>query len=151
MADCVLFTRIGLHIPTVWALFWVISTSVIQKKDDLTSGTRRSPMATQERLLCSIRSFHTSLRLLNLITPGEMPRPLVLYAPCQGLIVSSSIYLWLRHVISTAHLMLLKISRRKPFRVMTQQYALSSRNLQSEDTRANAFPVGCPNIPFSVP
>ena len=40
MAGCVLFTRTGLHVPMGWALFWVISTSVIQKKDDLMSGTR---------------------------------------------------------------------------------------------------------------
>ena len=33
MADYVLFTRIGLLIPMVWALIWVTSTSVIQKKD----------------------------------------------------------------------------------------------------------------------
>ena len=56
------------------------------QKDDSTPGTRRSPMATLERLLCSIRSFHTSLRLLRLITPGEMPRLLVTCVPCQGLI-----------------------------------------------------------------
>ena len=46
----------------VWAFFGVISTSVIQKKDDLMSGTRHSPMATRERLPCSTYSFHTSLR-----------------------------------------------------------------------------------------
>ena len=40
--DCVLFTRIGLHIPVVWPLFSVISTSVIRKKDDLMFGTNLS-------------------------------------------------------------------------------------------------------------
>ena len=30
------------------------------------------------------------------------------------------------------------------------QYASSSRNPQIEDTRANEFQAGCPNIPFSV-
>ena len=39
---------------------------------------------------------------------------------------------------------------RKPFRVITQQYALSFRNQQIGDTRANAFLAGCPNIPFSA-
>ena len=48
------------------------------------SGTRRSPMATRERLPCSILSFHTSLRLLSLITPGETLRLLVSSALCQG-------------------------------------------------------------------
>ena len=84
----------------------------------------------------------------NLSTPGEMPRPLVLYAPCQGLIVSLSIYLWLRHVISTARLMLLRTLGRKLFRVTMLQYASSSRNLLVEDTRTNVFPVGYPNTPF---
>ena len=50
MADCVLFTRIGLHITVVWALFLVM-------KDDLMFGTNHSPRATQERLQCSILSF----------------------------------------------------------------------------------------------
>ena len=31
VADCVLFTRIGLHTPVEWASVWVTSTSVIQK------------------------------------------------------------------------------------------------------------------------
>ena len=43
--------------PSGWALFWVISTFVTQKKDDLMSGSRRSPMATRERLQCFILSF----------------------------------------------------------------------------------------------
>ena len=63
-----------------------MSTFVTQKKDDLTSGTRRSPMATQERLLCFICSFYISLKLLNLITLGEIPRPWVTYVLCQELI-----------------------------------------------------------------
>ena len=50
-------------------------------------GTRRSPMATPERLPCSTLSFHMFLRLLNLIIREGTPRPLVSYALCQGLIV----------------------------------------------------------------
>ena len=87
MADCVSFTRIGLHIPVVWAFFWVISISVIRKKDDVMFGTSHSPMATRERLLCSTLPFHTSLRLLNLITQEEMFQPSGSYALCRGLIV----------------------------------------------------------------
>ena len=83
MADGVLFTRTGLHIPTVWAIFWVTSTSVTPKKDDLMFGTRHSPMATRERLPCSTRTFHTSLRLPNLITKEETLQ----YALFQGSIV----------------------------------------------------------------
>ena len=77
MADCVLFARIGLHIPVVCGLFWAISTFVLRKKDDLMFGTKHSPMATRERLLCSTLSFHTSLRLPNLITQEETLQPLV--------------------------------------------------------------------------
>ena len=79
----------------VWALLSVTSTSVTQK-DDLMCGTKHSPMATLERLLCCIHSFHTSLRLPNLITRGETPRPWVSYALCQGLVVFLSFYLWLK-------------------------------------------------------
>ena len=32
-----------------------------------------------------------------------------------------------------------------------QQYVSSQKSQQIEDTRANVFPAGCPNIPFSVP
>ena len=105
MAYYILFTRIGLHIPMVWAFFWVISTSVIQKKDDLMSGTRHSPMATRERLPCSTSSFHTSLRLLYLITRGGTPQPLGAYALFPGFIVFLSIYLWLEHGIFIVTLM----------------------------------------------
>ena len=70
-----------------WALFWVTSTSVIQKKDDLMFGTTHSPMATRESLLDSIISFHMSLRLLNLITRGRTSQPLGSYALIQRLIV----------------------------------------------------------------
>ena len=95
-------TRTGLLIPMEWALFWVTSTSVIQKKDDFRSGTRHSPMVTRERLQRFIPFFHMFLKLLSLITRGGTPQPLGSYALCQGLIVSSSIYLWLRRVIFTA-------------------------------------------------
>ena len=151
MADCVLFSRIGLHIPVLWALFWANSTSVIRKKDDLMSGTSHSPMATRERLLCSILSFLASLRFPNLTTQEESLQPLETYALCQGLIVFLSIYPWLKHEISIVTLMSLRTWGSESFRVITQQCALSSRNLPVDDTRANIFPVGCPNIPFLVP
>ena len=51
------------------------------------SGTRHSPMAARERLPCSTHSFHTSLRLPNLITQEETLQPLGSYALCRGLIV----------------------------------------------------------------
>ena len=35
-------------------------------------GTKHSPVATRERLSCSTLSFHTSVRLPNLSTPGEI-------------------------------------------------------------------------------
>ena len=47
----------------------------------------QSLMATRERLLCSILSFHTSLRLPNLTTLEETLQPLESYALCRGLIV----------------------------------------------------------------
>ena len=93
--------RLG-HIHPHWPAYpngvdviWVTSTSVTLKKDDSMFGTKHSPMATQERLLCSIPFFHKSLRLPNLITQEETPL-------FQGSIGYSSICLWLKHVISTA-------------------------------------------------
>ena len=38
-----------------------------------------------------------------------------------------------------------------PFRVTSQQYASSFKSQQFEDTRANIFPAGCPNIPILCP
>ena len=71
--------------PNGWALFSVTSTSVI----DSMSGTRHSPMATRERLPYFTFSFHSSLRLLNLITREGTPRPLGSYALFHELIVFS--------------------------------------------------------------
>ena len=86
--------------------------------------------------------FPHSLRLRNLISQEETLQSLVSYALVQGLIVILSIYLWLKHVISIALLMLLSTSGRKLFRVTMLQYASSSRNLLIEETRTNVFPVG---------
>ena len=123
---------------------------MIQKKDDIMFGTN-PPMATQERLLCSILSFPASLRLPNLTTQEEALQPSETYALCQGFIVFLSINLCLKHVIAIALLMMLRTSGSKLFRVTMLQYASSSRNLLIEDTRTNVFPVGCPNIPFLFP
>ena len=49
MADCVLIARIGFRIS-----IWVVTTCVIQKKDDLMSGTSQSLMA----ILGKIVVFH---------------------------------------------------------------------------------------------
>ena len=91
-------------------VFWVISTSVIRKKDGLMFGTNHSLRATRERLQCSILSFPVSLRLPNLITQEETLQPLGSYALCRGLIVFLSIYPWLKHVTSIALLMSLRTS-----------------------------------------
>ena len=96
-------------------------------------------------------SFPTFLRLPNLTTQEETLLSLESYALCQGLILCLSIYLWLKHVISIAVLMSLRTSGRRLFRVTKLQYASSSRNLPIDDTRANIFPAGCPNIPFLAP
>ena len=77
----------ALHIPVVWFFFGAILTCVFRKKDDQMSGTKHSPMATWVRRLCSILSFHTSLRLLNLITRGGTPQPFGSCALCRGLVV----------------------------------------------------------------
>ena len=82
-------------------------------------------------------------------TVHEKRQSLVSYALFQGLIVFLSIYLWLKQVIFTP--MSLRTWGRKPFRVIMQQHASSSRNPQIEDTKANELPVGCPNIHFMFP
>ena len=88
--------------------------------------------------------FHMFLRFVNLITRGGIPQPLGSYAFCQGLIVLS-IYLWLKHEIFTVTLTSSRTWEIGPF------YASSFKSQQIEDTRANVFPAGCPNILFSVP
>ena len=54
--------------------------------------------------------FRMSLRLPNLTTQEKTVQPLETYALFQGLIGYSSINLWLKYVISTAPLMLMRIS-----------------------------------------
>ena len=58
------------HIPMLWVSSWVTLTSVNQKKEDSTYGTKPSPTVMQARLPCFIPFFRTFLRLLNLTTPG---------------------------------------------------------------------------------
>ena len=104
------------------------------------SGTTHSPMATRERLLCSILSFPLCLRLHNLITQEETLQRLGSYALFQGLIVFLSIYPWLKHVISIVLLMSLRTLGRKLFRVITQQYASSFRNPQNPGHQSKRIP-----------
>ena len=84
--------RIGLRIPTLWASSLVMSTSVNQKKEGSTYGTKPSPTVTGERPPCFIPFFHMSSRLLNLATRGGTPQPLGSCALYQGLIA----FLWAR-------------------------------------------------------
>ena len=58
-------------------------------------------------------SFHTSLRLPNLITREETPQPLVSYALFPGLIAFLSIYPWLKYEISIVILMSLRTWMKK--------------------------------------
>ena len=132
----------------VWTLSWVTSTSVNQNKEGLTYGTKHSPMVTRERLQCFIPFFHLFLKLLNLITRGGTPQPLRSYARYQGLIASLLTYLWLRREIFTATPMSSRTWGTGPFRVIMRRYASSFQSQPIGDSRANAFPVGCPNIPF---
>ena len=85
-----------------------------------------------------------------MITREETPQFLGSFVHCRELIVFLSICPWLKHEIFIVILMSLRTWRRKLFRLITLQYASSFKNLQFEDTRANVFPAGCPNIPFSV-
>ena len=95
--------------------------------------------------------FHMSLRLPNLITREETPQPLGSYTLFQRFIAFFlKKILWLRHEIFTAIPMSSRTWESEPFRVITQQYASSFKSPQIEDTRANVFPAGRPNIPFSV-
>ena len=118
--------------------FWV---TVTQKKDDSTCGTRQSPMVTRERQPCVTPFFHTSLRLLNLITRGGSPQPLGSYALFQRLIAFLSIYLWLILEIFTATPMSSRTWGIGPFRVITQQRtSCRSKANNSESPEANVCP-----------
>ena len=131
--------RLRLITPTLSASSWVILISVSQKKEDSMCGTKPSPTVTRERPAL----FHyMSSRLLNLTTLGGTLLSLGSYARCQGLIVPLLTCLWLRRVTFIATPMFLRIWGTGPFRVITRLYVLSFK--------ANAFQVGCPNIPFSA-
>ena len=75
---------------------------------------------------------------------------MALYVHCPGLIERSSTFLWLKHVISTASSAVLENLGKRPYQVIMQRYVLSYRNRPPGVTRANAFQVGCPNIPSSA-
>ena len=134
----------------MWALFWVISTSVIQKKDVLMFGTKTFTHGDPGKTAV----FHSFFPYVLEIAQSDYTRR---DATAMGVIRTLSridrilsIYPWLKHVIFTALLMLWRTSGRKLFRVTMLQYASSSRNLLIEDMRTDVFPVGRANIPFSV-
>ena len=83
----------------------------------------------------------------NLTTLEGTPLPLGSYVRCQGSIVSSLTYLWLRREIFTATPMSSRILGTGPFRVITRRYVLSFKSRPIKDNSANAFQAGCPNIP----
>ena len=95
-------------------------------------------------------SFHTSLRMLSPMTRGGTPQPLgvirTLSRTYRNLINQPMAEA--RNSHSHSHdFQNLEIG---PYRVITQQYVSSFRSQQIDDTRANVFPAGCRNSPFSV-
>ena len=145
----VLFTHTGLHIPVVWFFLGDFNICDLEEgrfnvwNQTFTDG---DPGKTAV--------FHSFFPYVLEVAQSDYTRR---DATALGVIRTLSridrilsIYLWLRHVISIALLMLLRTFGRKLFRVTMLQYASSSRNLQIDDTRANVFPVGCPNIPFLI-
>ena len=107
----------------VWALFWVTSASVIQKKDDFMSGNQTFTDGDPRKTAMFHSFFQMFLRLLNLITRGGTPQPLGSYAFCQGLNVFKTICLWLKHEIFTVIFTSSRAWEIGLVRVITQQYA----------------------------
>ena len=101
-------------------------------------------------LLSFIPFFLVYSKLRSKTSQGETPQPMALYVHCPGLIERSSTSLWLKHVISTAILLCWKTLENGPYQVIMQRYVMSYRNRPLGVTRANAFQVGCPNIPSSA-
>ena len=79
-----------------------------------------------------------------------LTRSMGLYARCPGLVQRPSIFLWLKRVTSIATPMFLRTWGKDPHRAIMQLFVWLFTNRLFEDTRANAFRVGCPNIPFAV-
>ena len=124
---------------------------VNQRKEDSMFGIKRSPRVTWRKPLFFILYFLEFLKLLNLITLGETPPSMELYARYQGLIE-----LFINIPMTEA----------RDFHCQSHVFEnLEKRSIPSDhaavacgffklrligDTRANAFQVGCPNIPSSV-
>ena len=103
--------------------FWVTSISVTRKKDDsfqcLEPNIHRWPPGKD---CCVPFFFPHVLELPNLTTQEETLQSLATRALFQGSIGYSSNYPWLKHVISIALLMSLRIWGSGLFRAITQQY-----------------------------
>ena len=150
VAGCILFTRTGLHIPMEWALFLGDFNSCDPERGRFNVWNQTFTDGDPRKTAMLHSFFNMFLRLLNLISRRGTPQPLRSYALCQGLIVLKTIYLWVKHGMSTVTLTSSRTWKVGPFRVIMQQYASSIKSQQIEDTRANEFPAGCPKIPFSV-
>ena len=126
-----------------------VNISVSQQKGGSMCGTEPSLTVTRERPPCFIPFFHMSSRLLNLTALGGTPLFI-------GIIRTLS---WIDRIFIN-----LPMSEVRDFHYHSHVFEnLGSRSIPSDhaavrivlrkrtgDNRANAFQVGCPNIPFSV-
>ena len=116
------------------------------------SGASHAPMATWERLVSSILSFHTSLRLPNLTTREETPQPFVSYALFQGLIVFFIDLLMVEAPDFHCYSHVFENLRNE---TIPSDHAAARLVIQRPTNRGHQsktlFPAGCPNIPSSVP
>ena len=105
-----------LHIPVVWFPFWAILCDPEEGRFNVWNQTNTDGDPPGKTAV-----FHSFFPYVLEVAQSDNTRKnataLGLYAPCQRLIVSLSIYPWLRHVISCARLMLVRTLGRKLFRV----------------------------------
>ena len=127
--------------------YGVTSILASQRKEDPMFGIRPSPSVTRERSLY----FLAFSKLPNLTKQGEALRSIGLSARCPGLIERLSIFLRLKHGISITTPMFSRTSGKEdPYEVIVQLYASSFNKRLFVYINANAFRVGCRNIPFSA-
>ena len=139
--------RIGLRIPTLWASSWVILISVNHKKEGLTYGTKLSPTVTRERPPCFIPFPH----VLEIAQPDFTRRDSTALGVIRTLSGIDRIFnlplVVARDFHRDSH-----VFENLRNRTIPSDHAAVRLVIQKPTNRskANAFQVGCPNIPFSV-
>ena len=150
MKDCVSSLHSGLRIPTLWASSSVISVSVNLRKEGLTFGTKHSLMVTRGKTAM----FHSFFpHVLQIAQPGYTRRDSTALVVIRTLSRIDRIFVNLPMAEARDFHCYSHVFENQGNRTIPSDHTAVRLVIHKPSNRgqqANAFQVGCPNIPVSV-